>query len=697
MTSPIAISCHDGVACLAVNNPPVNALSHAVRHALWDAVTDAIADVNVNAIVLVAEGRTFPAGADISEFGKPLRQPDLPSLINLIEASPKPVVAGLHGTALGGGFELSLGAHVRLAALSTKVGLPEVTLGVLPGAGGTQRVPRLIGPRHALGMMLSGGALTGEQATELGLIGGVVQGDLLSACIRLAAQLAQNGTDLVQTRDRRDGMENPAEYMSHIAQARAGLTNPDLIAPAKIIDCIEAALLLPFDAGLAFERAAFEQCRESDVSRALRHAFFAERKASKLPGLRGVTPRNIDAVAIIGGGTMGAGIALACLKSGLNVFVKERDDAAATAADDRVRAVLDRDVEKTRMSAIQRGEHLTRFAVGIDIDPVSDADLVIEAVPEDMALKSAVMAELGRVAAPGAILATNTSYLDVNTLAHASGRPTDVIGLHFFSPAHIMKLLEIVIGDQTAPDVQVTGLALARRLGKSAVPSGVADGFIGNAILNAYRTACDHMLEDGASLTEIDSAMRAFGFKLGPYQVLDMAGLDISWARRQRLAKHRDPLERYVKLGDVLCEAGRLGQKTGAGYYVYPEGSRTGVPDPVVDEMLVALRHDNEITNQNFTKTQIQTRALLAMVNTGAHLIDTEIARRPGDVDVVMMLGYGFPRWHGGPMQWADATGLLHLRNLLTVLADNEDSKFWAPSPIFERLIKNGQKFADLN
>lgn len=697
MTSPIAISHHDGIACLAVDNPPVNALSHAVRHALWEAVTEAIADPGVTGIVLVAEGRTFPAGADISEFGKPLRQPDLPSLINLIESSPKPVVAGLHGTALGGGFELSLGAHVRLAAPDTKVGLPEVTLGVLPGAGGTQRVPRLIGPRHALGMMLSGGALSGKQATELGLIGGVVQGDLRSACIRLAAQLSQNAIDLVQTRDRRDGMENPADYMTQIAHARAGLKNPDLIAPAKIIDCIEAALLLPFDAGLAFERAAFEECRDSDVSRALRHAFFAERRASKLPELRGVTPRSIDAVAILGGGTMGAGIALTCLKAGLNVFVKERDDTAVAAALDRVRTVLDRDVEKARMSAIQRGETLTRLSVGVDMDPVSDADLVIEAVPEDMALKSSVMAELGRVAAPGAILATNTSYLDVNALARASGRPRDVIGLHFFSPAHIMKLLEIVIGDDTAPDVQVTGLALARKLGKSAVPSGVGDGFIGNAILNAYRTACDHMLEDGARLETIDGAMRAFGFKLGPYQVLDMAGLDISWARRKRLAKHRDPLERYVKLGDALCEAGRLGQKTGAGYYVYPEGSRTGVPDPAVDEILAGLRHENEISPRNFTKSQIQTRALLAMVNTGAHLIDTGIARRPGDVDVVMMLGYGFPRWHGGPMQWADATGLLHLRNQLTELADNEDSKFWAPSPLFEKLIKNGQKFSNLN
>lgn len=697
MSEVVKIDVVDGIAVPTIDNPPVNALSFAVRKGLYEAVERVDADPSITSIVIAAKGKTFPAGADISEFGKTPQRPLLPELINRIEACTKPVIAGLHGTVLGGGFELALGAHYRLAQNAVKIGLPEVNLGVLPGAGGTQRVPRLSGPDIAVRLMISGEPVGAETAAAYRLIDGRVEGDVASACLALARKLRTVDIPLRPTRDRDEGFQDVMGYFALLEEARDELDNPDLIAPARIIDCIEAALLLPFDIGIAYERAAFEECLESDVSKALRHAFFAERNAAKLPEVRSVEPRPLNVAAVIGAGTMGVGIALASLTAGMSVYLCEQNDEALKTGLSRINAALDSSVKKGKMKPQMKDLLLTRLRSGTELQECAIADVVIEAVPEDMALKKKVLGAVARVAKPGAIIASNTSYLDLNELAIATGRARDVIGLHFFSPAHVTKLLEVVIADATSPDVTASALALAKKMGKFAVPSGVADGFIGNRILTAYRTACDHLLEDGASVAQIDGAMQRFGFRLGPFLVADMAGLDISWARRKRLAAERDPLERYVRIGDLLCESGRFGQKTAKGYYAYPNGPRKPEIDPEVTEIIIAERTAREVTPRSFSDIDIWERAVLAMVNAGAELLRTGVARKPADIDTVMLHGYGFPRWHGGPMQWADARGALAVRNALQRLADEEDQKFWAPSPLFDEVIKAGGGFAALN
>lgn len=686
----------EGVAILEIDNPPVNAIGARLREALFDAVAQAEADPEVRVIVIRAAGRTWPAGSDIREFGQPITRPILPELNNRIASCTKPVIAALHGTALGGGLELALAAHYRVAARGTRLGFPEVGLGILPGAGGTQRAPRLIGAEAALALMLSGKPVEAAEAERIGLIDAAVEGDAGEAALALAADYLVRGADALPARAADRGFADRARYFAVVAEARKAAVAEPLPVAARIVDCVEAAILLPAEAGHAFERAAFEDLVATPEAAGLRAAFFAERQAARFPEAD-IPPRRVEAVGIVGGGLMGSGIAQVMLQAGLSVTLVERDGDALARALGRIATAQERAVERGRMTEAARAEEWARLDGATEVAALAECDLAIEAVFEDEAVKRAVMAEMARTLRPGAILATNTSYLDVDALAEATGRPSDVVGLHFFSPAPVMRLLEIVVGKATAPDVVATGLALARRAGKVAVRAGVCDGFIGNRILTAYRTAADFLLEDGATPAQVDRAMRAYGFALGPYQVLDLAGLEISWARRKRLAPMRDPARRYVAIGDLLCEAGRIGQKSGAGYYRYPEGARQGVEDPEVIALIAAERDRKGIAAQPVTDDEIRDRCLAAMANEGARLLEEGIAQRPSDIDAAMLFGFGFPRHRGGPMHAADRVGPALMRKRLLGYAALDDAWFWQPAPLWDELIKSGRRFADLN
>lgn len=684
------------VAVLTVENPPVNVLGVAVRRGLAHGIKKAGADPYIRAIVILGGGRTFPAGADIKEFDKPIEDPWMPELCNQIEASEKIVIAAVHGTALGGGFEVALSAHYRIADKAARFGLPEVTLGILPGAGGTQRTPRLSGARAALDLMISGRPAWAGSAAGKPYFDVIVDGDLRLEAIRYAARLIEDGAPVRRTSALRAGFRDPMAYQSAIAERRHALEGKPELAPPEILRCVEAAELLPFEVGLDFERAAYTTLVKSDQSAALRHAFFAERRAAKIPEAKAGVARDVTVIGLIGGGLMGAGIAIACLDVGYRVILLERDSDALNAGLARVAAIYDRAVARGRMTQEQRDARLGRFDGALEMTALSAADLVIEAVIEDMDVKRQIFASLGQVAKPGAVLVSNTSYLDVTQIAGASGREADVLGMHFFSPAHVMRLIEVVVTDVVSADAVATVVAVAKRLKKVPVRSGVTDGFIGNRVLSAYRTACDFMVEDGATPYEIDTAMRDFGMKLGPFEVSDMAGLEIGWARRKRLAPGRDPKARYVEIADKLCELGRFGQKTGSGYYLYEPGSRQGKPDPDVLKLIAEERARKAISAREFTKAEIQRRCLAAMANEGARLLREGIAVRPSDIDVVMLYGYGFPRWRGGPMKATDLTGLMEMRLSLEDYA-REDAQFWTPDPIFSELEKNGEMFDSLN
>ena len=706
----------EGVAVITLDNPPVNALGHALRTELQAAFRAALADPGVLAIVIRAAGRSFPAGADIKEFGQMPRAPGLPDLCREIEAAHKPVIATLHGTVLGGGLELALAAHYRVAAASTLLGFPEVTLGILPGAGGTQRAPRLIGAAEALRLMLTGAPITAAEALTLGLIDRVVDGDPTAAALELAVRQPVVRPSLEQT----GGLRDPLGYSRAVAEARAKLVDGPVIAPGRIVDCVEAALLLPPDAGLAFERAAFEDCVGTDAAAALRHAFFAERRAARIPEALLAQPRAVETVGVVGGGLMGAGIVAALIGAGLRCVLIERDRDALAQALERVAGLQERAVEKGRLTAAARDADWARLGGSTDLLLLAGADMVIEAVPDDPGLKSDLFRQLAAILQPGAILASNTSYLDLDALAAASGRPADVIGLHFFAPVPAMRLVEVGVAASSAPDAVLAGFALARRLGKVAVRAGATEGLIGNRILTAYRAAADVMLEQGASPASVDAAMRGTGFPMGPYQVIDMAGLDISWARRKRAAAlhdsgigeavmheqgvhasgikspmARDPGAHYVAIGDRLCEAGALGQKAGRGYYRHVAGVKPE-ENPEALAIIAAERARKGIVARRVEAVEIRRRCLSAMLNEAVKLLEAGVALRPSDIDVVLMLGYGFPRWLGGIMKLTDTRGLLAMRRDLLVFA-GDDPGIWAPRPLLSELIKNGRLFEDLN
>lgn len=686
----------DDIAVITINNPPVNALGHAVRAGLMAAVVRAESDNAVAAVLIHAQGRTFPAGADISEFGKPPLAPSLPTVCDRIEACTKPVIAGLHGTVLGGGFELALASHYRIAAAQTKIGLPEVNLGLLPGAGGTQRTPRLCGAAFALSLMLSGMPIGAYFAKKRGMVDEVSKGNILDAGLAMAREVIAKGANLRRTFERRDGWQDPVANQSAIKDARHAIEGSVLLAPAKIIDCVEASLLLPPEAGKLFERTAFEDCLASDQSAALRHVFIAERMASKVPETVAGKTRDIARVGVIGGGRMGADIAACLLDGGLDVLMQERDAASLEAGLGRVVAVFERSVVEKRLTEEAKNQRLARLAGTLNMSDLADVDLAIEAVIEDRGTKEEVFAQLDAVLKPGAILATNTSYLDINELAASISRPQDVVGLHFLSPVNILKLLEIIVPEATSDDVVATGFALAKRLGKIGVRVEMTDGFIGNRILKAYRLAAEYMVEDGASPYQVDRAMRGYGFGLGPFQSYDLAGLDTAWAQRKRLAAIRNPDIRTTAFGDKMCEAGWFGQKVGRGFYRYENGSQQGLEDQAVLDLITDSRGEKRIKPRSFNDDEIQRRCVAAMANEGAKLLEEGVALRPSDIDLVMIHGYGFPRWRGGPMKSADQVGLLNLRGDLRRF-DTPDTEIWYPARILDGLILNGQGFGILN
>lgn len=694
MSDKIAYSRHGDIAVLTVQNPPVNALSQAVRQGLWDGMDRAEADTGVRAVLIVGEGRAFFAGADIKEFGKPPLTPFLPDLINRIEASPLLVVAAMHGVSLGGGLEVALGCHYRIAVPSARVGLPEVHLGLLPGAGGTQRLPRLTGIEAGLDVMTTGRQIGAAQAHDMGVIDVIEDGDPKDIGIAYAQHLLDTGAPrrVVSALPMPDPIDWDAAFDATLARSKGQ------IAPAWCVRAVQAAYGVPFAEGLSAERKIFFDLMQTDQRKGMIHAFFSERAVGHLPELKGVEPRSLARIGVIGGGTMGAGIATAALLAGLRVHLLEMSTQAGDAARTRIAANLSGALKRGKISADQHDAILNdALQIVTDYDALSGADLVIEAVFEDMDVKKTVFAELDRVCKPGAILASNTSYLDINEIAATTSRPGDVLGLHFFSPAHVMKLLEVVVADATAPDVVATGFALGKALGKISVRAGVCDGFIGNRILSTYRTCADHMILDGASPYQIDAALEAFGFAMGPFAVADLAGLDIGWAvRKRKRAEGLDPRARDASYADTLCEGGHFGQKSGKGYYDYAAGPKARVPNPDVMPLIDAERAAQGITPRTFSDKEIVRRYMASMVNEAAKVVGEGIARRPLDVDMTLLFGYGFPRYRGGPLKWADIVGLDAL------LADikrygETDPYFWQPAPLLEQLVAAGRTFDDLN
>ncbi|PIE13694.1 MAG: 3-hydroxyacyl-CoA dehydrogenase [Rhodobacterales bacterium] len=695
----VAYEVNGEIAILTVNNPPVNALGLAVRQGLVDGLARAEADDAVKATVIIGGGRTFPAGADIREFGKPPTDPYLPEVCHIIEAAEKPVIAAIHGTALGGGLEVALGAHYRIAAPTAKVGLPEVLLGILPGAGGTQRLPRITGAGPALDMMTSGAPISAKKAETLGIIDRISEGDLLEDALSYARDLVAHGAGPRRTSERSDGFADRDAYLTACKGAVEVLNKKarGLFAPFRIVECVEAAIDAPdFMSGMDVERSKFTECMNTPQREGLIHAFFAERASAKVPENGRAEPRALTSLGIVGGGTMGAGITVAALDAGLPVTMIERDAESIARGQANVEKVYDRLVAKGRMSEEKKAEIMGRYTPSTDYADLGQVDMIIEAVFEDMDVKKTVFAELDKVAKPGAVLASNTSYLNIDEIAQATSRPRDVIGLHFFSPANIMKLLEIVIPSDVADDVVATGFLLAKKMRKIPVRAGNCDGFIGNRMLKTYSTAAAHMMEDGASPYDIDKAIWNFGYPMGIHAVYDLAGMDIGWANRKREAPNRPADERYVEIADRICEQGWFGQKTGRGFYIYENGSRTGTPDPEVLAIIDAERDRKGITPRDFSEEEITRRYFAAMVNEGAKILEEGIALKPSDIDVTLLYGYGFPRYRGGPMKYADMYGLDKLLADLHAF-EAEDARFWKPAQLIVDLVEKGETFDDLN
>ncbi|MCK7613989.1 3-hydroxyacyl-CoA dehydrogenase NAD-binding domain-containing protein [Roseibium sediminicola] len=678
------------IGLIALDNPPVNAASHAVRSGLWQAVETLQQRVDVEVIALYGKGRTFIAGADIREFGKPPQDPWLPELCNFIEDSEKPIVCVLHGTTLGGGLEVALSCHARVALKGTKVGLPEVTLGILPGAGGTQRAPRLAGVAFALEMITSGKPVSTQDALENGLIDRIAEGDPREVALSAAEDLV-SGT--LPRRKTGEIEAAPDQAALEAMRAKLAKTQAQLFSPHKCVDAV-AACHLPIKEGMAEERRLYNACMDSPQRAGLIHAFFSERAVAKVPEAS-AEPRDIQAIGVIGGGTMGSGIATAALLAGLPVTLTERDQAGLDRGTDTIAKNLDGAVKRGKLSTDGREEILSsKLSTSTDLTALSDVDLVIEAVFEEMSVKREIFGTLDKVCKQGAVLASNTSYLDINDIAATTSRPADVIGLHFFSPAHVMRLLEVVVADKTAPEVVATGFALAKKLKKIAVRSGVCDGFIGNRIMTFYKKAADYMMMDGASPEEIDTAMRGFGFAMGPYQVADLAGLDISWAANKRRAATRPAEERYIPIADRICENGWFGRKTGQGFYIYDdEGPR---PNPDALAIIDAEREKAGVRPRSFTPEEIVSRFMTAMIAEGTRVLEEGIALRPIDIDAVFLNGYGFPRFRGGPMHTADVIGAADLVRRIEDYA-KEDGYYWKVPELLRKMAASGETFAEMN
>jgi 3-hydroxyacyl-CoA dehydrogenase len=685
------------VGIIWINNPPVNAISVGVRAALIDGVAQLASDPEMKVGVLACEGRTFMAGADITEFGKPPLSPGLHAAINALESSVKPIVAAIHGTAFGGGLEVALGCQYRVAVAGAKIGLPEVKLGLLPGAGGTQRLPRLIGIEAALGVIVSGDPVPAPQAAKAGVIDKIVEGDLLAGALDYAQGLAARQAPLRKVRDLEvDTSKIPAGFFDE-ARKRVAKEKKNLFAPQRIVDALEAAATLPFDKGMARERELFLQCAQNSQSKALQHVFFAERKAANVPNLdKNVAKRDIKSVAIIGAGTMGGGIAMNFLNVGIPVTLLEMAQDALDRGVGVIRKNYENTASKGKLTLEQVQQRMGLLKPTLSYDDLRDADLVIEAVFETMAIKKDVFAKLDKALKKGAILASNTSYLSIDEIAGSTSRPGDVVGMHFFSPANVMRLLEIVRGAKTAQDVLVTVIDIAKRINKVGVVCGNRDGFIGNRMLGGYAYQASLMVLEGAMPEQVDAALRNFGMPMGVLQMSDLAGLDVGYKSR----KDRDPASfdgRVTRSADLLVEMGRKGQKTQAGYYDYAPGDRTPRPSPVVTEIIEKVSLEYGIARRKFTDEEIVERCFLALMNVGCDVLNEGVAYRASDIDIVYLYGYGFPAYRGGPMFWAEnEVGLKTALEKLKKYSAATGGKWLKVSPLLEKLVAEGKGLASV-
>jgi 3-hydroxyacyl-CoA dehydrogenase len=690
MAETVRVSRDGDVAVVTLDNPPVNALSFALRAPLAKALEALRDDASVKAVVLACAGRTFVAGADITEFGKPMQSPELADLIKLLETFAKPTVAAIHGTALGGGLELAMGCHFRVADAGAKFGLPEVKLGLLPGAGGTLRLPRLIGPMKALKIIVSGNPIGAKEAMADGLVEAIFDADLVTNAVAFAHAKAAAGSPLVAVRDREDRLvpvrENLAAFDAQVAELLKKTRGLD--APAFCARSVRNGLTMPFAEALATERKYFIELVLGDQSRAQRHLFFAEREAAKVPGVsKDITPREIKRVGVIGAGTMGGGIAMSFVNGGLPVTLLEMNGEALQRGLGTIEKNYAISVARGSLTEDAKAKRMGLFTGVIDYAALKDCDLIIEAVFEEMAVKKDVFRKLDAIAKPGAILATNTSYLDVDDIAAVTGRPADVVGTHFFSPANVMKLLEIVRGKKTSPDVLATLLSLAKRIGKVPVVVGVCHGFVGNRMLSARSDESESLLLEGATPEQIDRAFTDFGWPMGPFQMFDLAGLDVGWRNRKSLG-------RTAIIADPLCEAGRYGQKTGKGFYLYADGSRTPTPDPEVAKLIDDKARERGINRRTISDDEILERTIYPMINEGAKILEEGIATRASDIDIVWTNGYGFPIGKGGPMFFAELTGLKTIVERLDHWHGKTGKAVFQPSALLRELAARGGSFA---
>lgn len=692
MSNPVSLSRDSDIGVIRINYPPVNALGHGVREGLQQCLRDALADEQIRAVVVIGEGKTFPAGADIREFGKPPQQPALPAVIDEYEASDKLVVAAIHGTALGGGLEVALGCDYRVALDSARLGLPEVKLGLLPGAGGTQRLPRLVGAQKALEMVVGGNPVKAKEALSLGLVDEMVSGDLLDGALAYTRQLLADNASLRKLRDlavpdAQDGLFD--QFEQSIARKQRGFK-----APFSCIKAVKAAVELPFDKGVERERELFFELLVSPESAAQRHVFFAEREVAKVPGLDKNTPkREINQVAVIGAGTMGGGIAMNFANAGIPVRLLEVKEDALERGVAVIRKNYENTAKKGRITDEQVEQRMALIQPTLSYDDLSDVDLVIEAVFENMDVKEAVFSELDRVCKPGAILATNTSTLDVDRIASFTQRPEDVMGMHFFSPANVMKLLENVRGEKTSDEVVATVMDLSRRIGKVGVLVGVCHGFVGNRMLHRRQAEAVQLVNEGASPQQVDKVLFDLGFPMGPFAMSDLAGMDVGYRIREELRKE-DPANGPARnWTDELVEAGRLGQKTQAGVFDYKDGDRTPVPSTAVDGIIEQYRSNNGITPREISDQEILERCMYVMVNEGAKILEEGIAARPLDVDVIWIYGYGFPVYRGGVLFWADQVGVKAIFEKVNEIYQQTGSDVWKPAKLLSDLAEQGKGF----
>jgi len=688
-------STRGAVAVITLDNPPVNGLGHELRRRLMAGLDQALADSAVKAIVLIGAGKMFSGGADIREFNTPKASadPTLHSLIRAIEASPKPVIAAIHGVAMGGGLELALACHHRVALPGAQLAQPEVKLGLIPGAGGTQRLPRAVGVEMALNMIVSGASVPSEQLKGTALFDALLDGDLLEGAVAFAGTLSSEKS-LKLLRHLPIDYPN-AEGFFQFARNMVAAASKGYPAPLKCVEAVAAAVSKPFEEGLAIERELFQQLMQTTESKALRHAFFAERAASKIPGLPENTPvRPLRTAAVIGAGTMGGGIAMCFANVGIPVTVVEVKQEALDKGMATVRKSYEGSARKGKLTAAQVEERMGLIRPTLSYADVAQADIVIEAVFEDMTVKQGVFRKLDEVSKPGAILATNTSSLDVNEIARSTRRLQDVVGTHFFSPAHVMKLLELVRGSATGNDVLATVMELSKKLKKTGVVSGVCDGFIGNRMIDPYMRQATFMLEEGALPQQIDFALEQWGMAMGPFRVADLAGNDVSWYIRKRRYVEK-PQMKISRIADRICELGRFGQKTGAGWYRYQAGKRDAIPDPAVEELIAAYRKEIGVAPRKISSEEIVERCIFALVNEGAKILEEGIAIRASDIDLVYLTGYGFPPYRGGPMFYADTIGLYDVVRSMKRFAANPhgDPDFWKPAPLIAKLAAEGKSF----